>query len=381
MTRPLRILHVSEVHWGGVVTLLRHFIHEQDTAGHDVHLLAPSGIGDVAGARFHPWSVDRRRPSTFPVAWRELKRAVRVVRPDVIHLHSYVAGQLGRWPGARLAGPATPVVYQPHAWSTQLYASRLAGQAVARTERLAASRTDMLVANCQDEIDAGKALGVDVPARELGVTVDLDRFRPPSDEERRRHRSDLGLEDKRVLLVLGRITRQKGQDLLVAEWEVRRPAPDDLLVLVGPGDTSHLQDLAPATWGRSIRAVGEPDDVLPWLRSADLLLLPSRYETVGLVVAEAMATGLPVVAAAVDGATSTISAGPLPAAGAVVACGDMESLLDQARLRLDDPALLASESAAGRLRSEHMFRPDVVAGRLEDAYRDAIATKERKVVA
>jgi glycosyltransferase involved in cell wall biosynthesis len=378
VTRPLRVLHVSEVHWGGVVTLLRHFVHEQDGAGHEVHLLAPSGMGELPSAHLHRWNIDRSRPSTFPGAWSELRQVVRTVSPDVIHLHSYVAGLLGRSPGALPAGSDTPVVYQPHAWSTQVFASRLASRALTMTERMAASRTDMLVANCQDEIDAGKRLGVDIPARGLGVTVDLAHFRPPSEDERRRHRRDLGLDGKRVLLVLGRITRQKGQDLLVAEWESRRPGADHLLLLVGPGDTAQLQTLAPTTWGRSIRAVGEPDDVLPWLRSADLLLLPSRYETVGLVVAEAMATGLPVVATAVDGALSTIVAGPAPAAGAVVAAGDMRNLLDEARRRLDDPALRAAESAAGRLRSEQMFRPDVVAGRLETAYRDAIASKKKE---
>jgi glycosyltransferase involved in cell wall biosynthesis len=377
VTRPLRVLHVSEVHWGGVVTLLRHFVHEQAGAGHEVHLLAPSGISGLPSAHLHRWTIDRSRAATFPAAWSELRDVVRTVSPDVIHLHSYLAGLLGRSPGALPAGLATPVVYQPHAWSTQLFTSRLACRALTMTERMAASRTDMIVANCQDEIDAGRRLGVDVPARSLGVSVDLARFRPPSEDERRCHRSVLGLDGKRVLLVLGRITRQKGQDLLVAEWESRRPGADDLLVLVGPGDTALLQALAPTTWGRSIRAVGEPADVMPWLRSADLLLLPSRYETVGLVVAEAMATGIPVVATAVDGAVSTIVAGPAPAAGAVVAGGDMKKLLDEALRRLDDPALRAAESAAGRSRSEQMFRPDVVAGRLETAYRDAIALKKR----
>lgn len=378
VTRPLRVLHVSEVHWGGVVTLLRHFVREQDGAGHEVHVLAPSGLGELPSAHLHRWGIDRSRPSTFPAAWRELRQVVRTVGPDVIHLHSYLAGLLGRTPGALPAGPATPVVYQAHAWSTQVFASRLACRALIMTERIAASRTDMLVANCQDEIDAGRRFGVDIPARGLGVTVDLARFRPPSEDERRRHRRDLGLDGKRVLLVLGRIARQKGQDLLVAEWESRRPGADDLLLLVGPGGTAELQTLAPTTWGRSIRAVGEPDDVLPWLLGADLLLLPSRYETVGLVVAEAMATGLPVVATAVDGAMSTIVAGPAPAAGAVVADGDMRSLLDEALRRLDDPALRAAESAAGRFRSEEMFRPDVVAGRLESAYRDAIASRKQR---
>ena len=375
--RPLRILHVDEVHWGGVVTLLHHFVEQQVLAGHDVHLLAPAPMPTWPGVHQHTWSVERGRPRTFLPALRELRRTVAAVRPDVIHLHSFVAGLLGRLPGSLSWSGRVPVVYQPHAWSTDLFTRRALSWGVGATERAAAKHTDVLVANCQDEVDRGRDLGVTVPGRPLGVAVDLARFHPVDDAERRHHREALGVgSDQRVLLVLGRIARQKGQDLLLPEWERSRPERT-LLALVGPGDPQTVAGLAPTQWGQTVRAFGEPEAVLPWLWAADALVLSSRYETVGLVVAEAMATGLPVVATNVDGARETLTGGDIPAAGAVVDLADMRSLLSAAGERLADRELWERESMAGRQRAEAMFRPEVVASRLEAAYREAITIVER----
>ena len=372
----LRVLHVSEPHSAGVLTLVRHFTAEQSAAGHDVHLLAPPGMPVLDGVQQHRWSIERGRLSTYPAAVRELRRVVAQVRPDVVHLHSFFAGLLGRLP--LLSGTSrVPVVYQPHAWSTGVFASAAATRLVTVLERSGGRRTDVLVANCLDEIAAGRELGVDVPSHELGVAVDGSVYRPPTPAEREQARRTLGVEDQRVLLVLGRIARQKGQDQLLEAWEAR-PLPGAVLVLVGPGDTTPLEGSAPREWGRSVRAAGEPSEVLPWLWAADLLLLPSRYETVGLVVAEAMATGVPVVTTAVHGARATVEepttlgAHDLAPAGAVVALGDAAGLLREAERRLDDDELRRRESAAALERAAALFVPQDVAARLEDAYRHAV---------
>jgi glycosyltransferase involved in cell wall biosynthesis len=368
----LRILHVSEVHWGGVVTLLEHFTAEQVRAGHQVHLLAPRGIRTLDGVEHRTWRLDRGRPWTLPAALLDLRRAIREVDPDVIHLHSFVAGLLGRLPQRRtLLAARAPVVYQPHAWSFDLFERRSVGNAVRRWEAWAARSTDGLVANCDDEIAEGRSIGVDVPARALGVAVDVSRFRPVDGGEQSAFRTELGLESKHVLLCLGRLVRQKGQDLLLPAWERSRP-PDTTLVLLGPGDTAPLRALAPTQWDRTVRAVGEHDDVRPWLWASDLLVLPSRYETVALVVAEAMSCGRPVVATAVNGARDTILGGALPGAGAVVDLGDMDGLIAEAARRLDDAELRTAEAVAGRQRAEQLFSPAQVAGRLEAAYREAV---------
>lgn len=378
--QKLRILHVSEVHWGGVVTLLRHFTAQQAMAGHEVHVLAPDGMPELPGTACHRWRLDRHHPWTVATALVDLERTVAAVRPDVVHLHSFVAGFVGRVPLARsLASQGVPVVYQPHAWSFELFRSAVASGLVRRWERLAARRTDVLAANCQDEVEEGRRFGAQTPAAVLGVAVDTERFRPADSTDRADIRRRLGIEHDHVLLCLGRVARQKGQDLLLPAWERHHP-PRTALVLLGPGDTEPLQELAPTQWGKSVLAVGEHDDVRPWLHASDALVLCSRYETVGLVVAEAMACAVPVVTTAVNGARATVTDPPLPSAGEVVPLGDMGALVAAAARRVADPRLQAVEGRAGRVRAEHMFRPEVVAGRLEAAYRDAIATRTRKVV-
>ncbi len=378
MTDRLRILHVTEPQWGGVLTLLRHFTAEQVADGHEVHVLAPPRLPPLDGVRHHEWSLSRGRPASYPPAVRELRRLIAEVEPDVVHLHSFFAGLVGRLPGSGTG--RVPLVFQPHAWANDVFEAAPAARFVEVVERTAARRTEVLVANCLDEIAAGRGFGVDLPSHELGVAVDGTRYRPPTDAERAEARRSLGLGDERVLLVLGRVTRQKGQDLLVRAWE-ERPVPGATLALVGPGDVEPLRTLAPREWDRSVRAVGEPPAVLPWLWAADLLVLPSRYETVGLVVAEAMCTGLPVVATAVHGARATVEepdtlgASGLPPAGAVVPLGDMGALLLQAERRLTDPDLHRRESAAALERAAQLFVPTLVADRLEAAYRHAIALR------
>lgn len=370
--RTLRILHVSEVTWGGVVTLVEHFTAEQLRAGHEVHLLAPDNHPGVdPGVVRHPWSVRRRRPDSVPGALSALRRAVRDVRPDVVHLHSFVAGQLGRAPLVLRGRDRVPIVYQPHAWSDRLFRHRAAAAAVRRAESAATGRTDLLVTNCQAELDRGHEIGVDRPGHVLGVAVDLDHLRPGTEEERRAARASLGIGDELAVLVLGRIAWQKGQDLLVEAWEAARPE-GMVAYLVGPGDAEPLATAAPTTWGRSIRAVGGTDDIRTWLWACDALLLPSRYETVALVVAEAMACGVPVVAADVDGPAEVLLEGAEPPAGSVRPLGDVTGLIDELEVLRCEPELARAMGDAGVRRAHEAFAPVAVASRLESAYRDAI---------
>lgn len=370
----MRILHVSEVHWGGVVTLLRHFTAEQMRNGDDVHLLAPDAFPHLPGVERHAWTLDRARPSSYLSARSELRRTVQQVRPDVVHLHSFLGGFFGRLPGA-MPGRAHPwpVVYQPHAWAFDLSGRFLVRLVIRTWERYAADRTHRIVANCQDEVDEGRCAGVDQASVVLGVAVDLEAYQPVSQDGQQDHRQALGTTAPRLVVCIGRLAPQKGQDLLLAAWE-RNPLPDTVLILVGPGSTEHLEIIAATQWGRSVIAVGEHADVRPWIWASDLLVMPSRYETVGLVVAEAMACGRPVVTTRVNGVHETLIGPPLPPAGAVVPLGRMDELLDEVARRLDDPQLRLAEGARARERAEAMFRPAAVAERLHRAYTEAIGS-------
>jgi glycosyltransferase involved in cell wall biosynthesis len=367
----MRVLHVSEVSWGGVVSLLVEFCAQQVARGDEVHLLAPPALRAPEGVQGHRWDLNRRHPLGYPRSLLQYHRTLAQVAPDVVHLHSFVAGLAGRLP--RISGDV-PVVYQPHAWSFDLYPDRRFRRFVESWERFADRRTDMLVANCADEIAEGRQVGVTTPAEALGVALDIDAFRPVAAEQSRKHYEALDVSTSRVVLCLGRLARQKGQDQLVQAWE-RSPLPDTTLLLAGPGDWTSLRHLAPTQWDRTVCALPEASDVRPLLWAADLLVLPSRYETVAVVIAEAMACGRPVVATAVNGVTEAVLDGPEPPAGAVVPLGAMDRLLIEAGRRLDDADLLARESQAARERAHALFAAPLVVDRLGAAYVRAVGNR------
>lgn len=361
----MRVLHVLEVSVGGTVSVLNSYARGQVEAGDEVHVLAPDDAVITSGVR-HSWAPARRSPQRFPQAVRDLRALVDSLEPDVVHLHSFFPGLLGRVrPFRQPNRPA--VVYQPHSWAFDAAPTALGRLLVATWERFAARRTDAFVVNCTDELDEGRRHRVTATAHVVGVPVDVRHFRLVSDEERRRVRNELGLDDQRVLVCIGRLSRQKGQDRLVSAWE-RSPIRGTSLVLVGGGDPEPYARLAPTEWGRSIKAVGAVPDVRPWLHAADLAVMPSRYEGQSVGMAEALACGRPVVATRVNGALEAIEDGPEASAGVVVDQHDVGAFLAACRRRLDDPSLLAVETVAARRRAERQFAEHAVLSRVRGAY-------------
>ncbi len=360
----MRVLHVLEVSHGGVVSYVRSLASEQVLRGGDVHVLAPEAAGSLPGS-VHRWAPRRRSPVSLHRARAELLGLVRTLQPDIVHLHSFFPGLLGRT--ARLA-PC--VVYQPHSWAFEAVRWPFA-RWVARWERAALRRTDRLVVNCSAEAEEAARNGVAVEADVVGVPLDLDYFSPLTVPRAGGNQ----VPQPNLLLCVGRISRQKGQEQLAAAWEAQ-PIPNALLVFVGPGDSNVLARAARNEFGRSIISAGSVEDVRPYLASASVSVLPSRYEGQSVAMAEAMACGVPVVMTDVNGAREAVAPSGAEAAGAVVPVGDMKSLLREAARRLQEPDLLSREGSAGRARARDLFNVERVTERVQAAYDAAAARKE-----
>lgn len=152
--------------------------------------------------------------------------------------------------------------------------------------------------------------------------VDTDRFRPPTDEERRTRRAAYGINDDRVVVAFaGRLSREKGLSELLEGW--RRlaergwgaeppgaaPPHEPLLLVAGPDMPGHAWNLGESARAlvvqhgleRSVQFLGPLKDVAPLYQAADVAVVPSHFEALGLSALEALACGTPVVASAVGG--------------------------------------------------------------------------------
>jgi glycosyltransferase involved in cell wall biosynthesis len=290
----LSILHVSQPVDGGVARCVGDLVTDQLARGWRVGVACPPAgplLAAVlaAGAEHHHWPAGRDPGPLAAVETIRLARILRAGSPDLVHLHSSKAGLSGR---LVLRGRRA-TVFQPHAWSFLAVRGALRAGALA-WERRAASWADAVVCVSEGERRAGEEAGLRAGLRVVPNGIDLDAFRAAGAEERRDARERLGLGPSPLAVCVGRLSRQKGQDVLVDAWpEVASRVPGAELVLVGSGpDEAELRSRA--------RGVGE-SDVRDWLVAANAVVQPSRWEGLAYTVLEAMATARAVVATEVAG--------------------------------------------------------------------------------
>ncbi|MFI6881065.1 glycosyltransferase [Streptomyces sp. NPDC050400] len=301
---PPRVLHVTQPVDGGVARVVADLVRSQRAAGMEVSVACPAsgslpGRLAALGCEVLEWEASRSPGPSVLREGRRLSEVVARVRPDVVHAHSAKAGLVTRL----VVRGRIPTVFQPHAWSFEAVEGTAAR--LARTwERRGARWASRLLCVSRAELDTGRGLGIEAQWRLVPNGVDLDRFGPqgPSAPVRAAD-SPTGP----LVVCVGRLCRQKGQDVLVEAWpEVLRTLPRARLVLVGDGpDAQRLRAAAPA----SVTFAGAVDDPAPWYRAADLVVMPSRWEGIALAPLEAMACGSPVLVTDVDGARESLPAG------------------------------------------------------------------------
>ncbi|MDQ7807972.1 glycosyltransferase family 1 protein [Amycolatopsis sp. A133] len=289
-------------------------------------------------------------------------------RPDVAHAHFWMSGL-----ATSLAASATgtPVTQTFHALG--VVKKRYQGDQDTspadriRLERIIGRQAGRVIATCSDEVFELSRLGV--PRSRISIVpcgVDLDRFGPDGPTARRRlpHR----------LVAVGRLVPRKGFDIAITALT---QLPDTELVIAGgpergrlsqDPEAGRLRELAARLGvGDRVRWPGQVsrDDMPALLRSADAVVCTPWYEPFGIVPLEAMACGVPVVAAAVGGLTDTVVDG---VTGLLVRPHQPKELASRARRLIDDPALCHAYGTAGRDRAVARYSWDRVAADTLRAY-------------
>lgn len=343
MVQRLSILHVAQPTEAGVPHVVIGLVRDQIQRGWKVTVACPPDSVARPGAlelggEYAPWPARRSPGPATRAETQRLAGIVRQVSPHVVHLHSAKAGLAGR---LTLRG-RRPTVFQPHAWSFQAARGLLRCASLA-WERAAARWASAIVCVSEAEQRIGTAAGIDAPYVLARQGVDLLRYTAQDELARRAARTHLGLAHGVPLAVcVGRLHRQKGQDALLDAWpRVRADLGAAELTLVGDGpERGSLERRAIP----GVRFAGESSEVRTWLAAADVVVLPSRWEGLSLLLLEALACARSVVVTDVQGMREVVG----DEAGAVVALGDDRALAAAISARLRDGALADREGRAGR---------------------------------
>jgi D-inositol-3-phosphate glycosyltransferase len=299
---------------------------------------------------------------------------------DVVHSHYWLSG----WAGVLVKeAHGLPLANSFHTLGRVKDVARRRDEAPSSIARLRAedgviAGSDCVIASTPYEFDdliehyaaSPERLCISQPG------IDHSLFTPGDRSEARER---IGVGDEPLLLCVGRIQAHKGFDvaidmlsLLPETLAVGSGAPT-LMIVGGPSGPNGEKEVE----GLRSRAVvmGVADrvrfvspqphgSIVDYYRAADLLVMPSRSESFGLVAAEAQASGLPVVAARVGGLPNVVDAST---SGLLVNDHDPHSFAAAATAILDHP-MFRSNLSAGAVKFAARFSWDGTADRLLDLY-------------
>lgn len=230
-------------------------------------------------------------------SWRMAALAMRSVnqwQPDIVHLHATFAGFVMR-PLLAIFLKRPKVVYCAHGWSFERRkVNSVLTYSMATAERYLAKLCAAVVCVSQFEADRAEAIGIPTSRLKVVVSGLTDVPQPASEVA-----EALWPGDRIRVLFVGRLDHEKGVDVLLAAMKLIGDKAYAIVVgaAVVSGYESALEQLD------NVKYVGwlEREKIRPLYATADVLVVPSRYEAFGLSAVEAMRAGLPVIASRVGG--------------------------------------------------------------------------------
>jgi glycosyltransferase involved in cell wall biosynthesis len=334
-----------------------------------VSMIPVGAVGDEARRLGIPVETLGMRPgSPDPRGLLRLAAILRRWKPDVVHSHMVHANIL-----ARLARPLAPVPVLVSTVHNSYEGGGLRMAAYRVTDRLADLNT-IISQSAAERYLRLKAVSRD-KLRVIPNGVDLERFRPDP-TARARVRRELGLGEEFTWLAVGRFEVAKDYPtMLHAFAEAAGGAPSAVLLLAGQGTLREATEALAARIGIAsrVRFLGVRRDVPDLMAAADGYVMSSAWEGLPMVLLEAAAVGLPLVATQVGGNDEVVRPG---INGYLVPAGDVSALAGAMRELVALPAPRRRQLAEqGRAHVRERYALGSVLDRWESIYRELALLK------
>jgi glycosyltransferase involved in cell wall biosynthesis len=375
----VRILHVISrpTHGDGITEVVKNLALSIDRERFEISVCSLQGQGNAASdleeMGIRVFSLNARSsslPLYFPrnvyAVW-QLMRLFRKERFGIVHAHEFFSGTLGRI-AAWLA--RTPVIIVS-LHNTDLWKQR----PHILIDRCLARMTDKIITN-SEAVKQFTAEYERIAPEKFAVIhngIDLSRFSSEGNGDRFREEYDIKPREM-VVGTVGRLVEQKGQHYFIeAARTICAQRKDVKFIVVGGDDCDQKESVRDELYkqveesnlGDVVMFAGYRDDIPQVMGAFTVFVLPSLWEGFGLVVAEAMAAGRPVVASRLPAVSEVVQHGET---GILVPPKDADALAKAILELLDSPGKAEAMGKAGRRRVERLFSSQAMAKKYEALY-------------
>lgn len=246
------------------------------------------------------------------MSYREMKKLFNEIQFDIVHCHTPIAGAIARMAGKKQRKQGCKMLYTTHGFYFHKYSSKKTWLIFHTIEDFMSKYTDAMITINHEDYKNAKGMHCKNVYYIPGVGVDTKKFKDV-DIDRKAYRKKIGIRDEELLvLAVGELSHRKNHQIVVkALAEVN--IPNAVFMICGNAMTSantktELEELADKL-GVDLRLMGLRDDIPQICKCADIGVMPSTREGLGLSGIEMLAAGLPVVASRVHGIVDYISDG------------------------------------------------------------------------
>jgi len=375
MSVPIRVLLVVKS-TGGVAEYIRWLIYgmDRETFSFTVACLSENGrefaseLGQLADVQTLHYEIDRYSVNLISDTrvGLQLMKLIRSDKFDLIHAHASKPGFLTR---VAALGTGVPVLYSPHCFAFHAGASQLSNLIISSLENLASYFTTRIITVSDGEREQAQKyrVGRDDQFTVIHTGIEPEPYRQPVDKSRLKEALGIPLSSP-VIGSVGRLSEQKSPlDFVRVAEVVHRSRPNAHFVWVGDGplDAEVRKLSASLHLDSVIHWLGQRNDVPQLLHILDCFVLTSRWEGFPLVILEAMAAGVPVVATNILGTREAIQH---EINGLLAPVGDSETIARFVLDLLTDTVKADSFRSSSRARIDTEFTRDRMLSTLRDLY-------------
>lgn len=390
----MKIVHIiTRLILGGAQENTLITCRELANRGHDVTLITGPALGPegdlyeyTKNAPFKTIILDRLirpiKPFNDLIAYNQLKKIIKTIKPDIVHTHSAKAGIVGRYAADAMLGrfgadnlPVT--VHSIHGHAFHQYQSDLLNKFYIEIEKRTAKKTDAFISVADKMTKDALENGIGNPDQFTTAysAIDMEEYlRPYTQQEIKDFRRKYGISEQAIVLItVARLAELKGHEYIIeTAKQIAAKNENCVWLLVGDGElTDSIKDsikLNSLRYNFIFTGLLRPEQIPLAIHSSDILVHTSLREGLARVLPQAMLCSKPVVTFDIGGASEVVNENT----GRLIKPADNPALIKACQQLIDDPQLRQLLGTNGKELVRDKFSPKTMTDTIEAVYKKLV---------